>query len=608
MKLREKSIAVIITAYFITFILLFLVCGTIIMNSFKNLENSDVIKNVNRIQSAIDYDINSLSLKSKDYASWDSTYEFMETKNQEYIKSEMVNDTFSNLQLNFLAIMDNKLNSIFTKGFDIENSEEVPLSSGEREFLAEIKNNNLTKNIDEKNDIHGLILMDDKPMLISIRSILTSESKGPSKGYLITGRFLDNKEIANIEKIINEDFTILLVKNISGSLPENLNKKRLDLQNNNIVVNALSINSVAGYVLNKDIYGGSTFIIKVPMERIIMFQGRTSMQYLVISLFTIGFVFLIVTTILLDRLVLKRMLKLNAKVNEIGYKEDFSMRVEVSGKDEISSLSESVNSMLMTLEASFNKLKFTNEKLQELDELKNEFISTVSHELRTPLTSILGFANLIKRKFIKTIIPAITTEDEKVSRASKQIIGNAEIIISEGERLTQIINDVLDLSKIEAGKVDWKVEDLSIGDVIDKALTTTETIIKQKELKLIKEIDKDLPFIKGDKDKLMQVVINLISNAVKFTEKGSITCRASFNHREIIVSIIDTGIGIDEKNKKVIFEKFKQLEDNRENKPMGTGLGLPICKSIIEHYNGKIWVEKNLNKGSKFSFSLPIRK
>lgn len=608
MKLREKSIAVITTTYFLTFIILFMVCGTIIMKGFKSIEDRDIIQNVNRIQNAIDYEISSLSLKSKDYASWDSTYRFVEMKSEEYIKSEMTDDTFSNLQINLLAICDNKFNLIFSKGYDIDNSREIPLSSGEIDFLTDIKNNTLINSIDEKTNISGVIVMDNRPMQISIRNILTSESKGPSKGFLITGRFLDSKEINNISKMLNIDFTLLPMKIVSKNLTENLSKTKLELlKNNNIVINALSINSVAGYVLKKDIYGGAAFAIKVPMERIIMSQGRTSLQYLVISLFVIGLVFLVVTTILLDRLVLKRILKLNAKVNEIGHKEDFSIRVEISGKDEISNLSESVNSMLMTLEGSFNKLKYTNEKLKELDELKNIFISSVSHELRTPLTSILGFANLIKKKFVKNILPSINIEDEKVRKASDQLIGNAEIIISEGERLTKIVNGVLDLSKIEAGKIDWKEEDVNIGEIIDKALVATEVIIKQKGLKLIKELETSIPIITGDKDKLMQAVINLISNAAKFTEKGTITCHTSFNNTEVIVSIIDTGIGIDEKNKEVIFEKFKQLEDNRANKPMGTGLGLPICKSIIEHHGGKIWVEGSLNKGSKISFSLPIK-
>lgn len=609
MKLRKKSIVIITTAYVITSLTLFLTCGTIIMGSFKGLEDRELTLNVNRIKGAINYDIASLSFKSKDYASWDSTYNFIESRSEEYIRSEMSDDTFSNLQMNLIAMLDNKLNLVFTKNFDIDNQKEIPISNGESDFLNKIRTSSILRSTNEKDGIKGVVLIDNTPMLVSIRYILDSDSKGPSRGYMVTGRFLDGKEMSDITEIINTDFQITPVTSSGKGIPDKLSKKEIDsLGSGSTLIKSLSSTAIAGYVLQKDIYGNPAIIVKVPMERYIMIQGRTSMKYLVIILFTIGFVFLSVAVILQDRLVLKRVLKLNKEVNEIGVKENFSMRVEVRGNDEISNLSGSVNSMLMTLESSFNRLKDSNEKLKELDELKNEFISTVSHELRTPLTSILGFAKLIKKKVNKSILPATDMKDEKLNKAVEQILSNSEIIISEGERLTQIVNNVLDISKIEAGKIDWKQEEVSIEEVIDKSYAATAALIRGKKLKWTKDIQEELPVVMGDKEKLIQVVINLISNAVKFTDEGSITCSAYVNGRELITSLSDTGMGIDEKHKTTIFEKFKQLEDNRLNKPAGTGLGLPICKNIIEHHGGRIWVEGCLNRGTTFLFSLPINK
>lgn len=248
----------------------------------------------------------------------------------------------------------------------------------------------------------------------------------------------------------------------------------------------------------------------------------------------------------------------------------------------------------------------TNEQLKELDKMKTDFLSTVSHELRTPLTSIIGFAKIIKKKYEKTILPCVNMEDRKVFKTSKQIVENIDIIVSEGERLTHLINEVLDISKMEEGKIQWNMGEVSIKDMLEKSLIATSALFEGKNIKLIKNIEENLPIIYGDMERLMQVVINLISNAIKFTDKGYVRCEAKRNGEEIIISVVDSGIGIDEKDIIKVFEKFKQVGDTLTNKPKGTGLGLTICKRIIEIHGGRIWVESELSVGSRFSFSLPI--
>ncbi len=246
----------------------------------------------------------------------------------------------------------------------------------------------------------------------------------------------------------------------------------------------------------------------------------------------------------------------------------------------------------------------TSEK--ELDQMKTDFVSNVSHELRTPLTSILGFAKMIEKRLTETLIPQITSDTPKVQRAVQQVQGNLGIIVAESQRLTSLINDLLDIAKMEAGATEWRMEAIAITDVLEQAIAATSTLLEQKKLELVREFEPQLPAIVGDQHRLVQVVVNLLSNAIKFTDQGHICCRARLGDGEIVVSVIDSGSGIAKADQDKVFEKFKQVGDTLTEKPHGTGLGLPICRQIIEAHNGRIWVESELGKGSTFSFTVNL--
>jgi signal transduction histidine kinase/HAMP domain-containing protein len=240
------------------------------------------------------------------------------------------------------------------------------------------------------------------------------------------------------------------------------------------------------------------------------------------------------------------------------------------------------------------------------NEAKSAFLANVSHELRTPLTSILGFARMTQVRLQERILPALSMDDPRLKRAVAQVDDNLNIILAESNRLTKLINDLLDLEKIQAGKVDWQMQTLYLGDVIRLAATATSSLFESKNLTWVEDIAQDLPAITGDLDRLQQVVINLISNAVKFSDQGEIICKAVSQNGEVIVSVKDQGVGIAREDHGMVFEKFKQVGDTLTDKPQGTGLGLPICKEIIEVHGGRIWLESEIGQGSTFYFSLPI--
>jgi signal transduction histidine kinase len=255
----------------------------------------------------------------------------------------------------------------------------------------------------------------------------------------------------------------------------------------------------------------------------------------------------------------------------------------------------------------FTEMEKAKEAAEAANQSKSAFLANISHELRTPLTSVLGFARLIQKRLEERILPQVQADDRKVQRAVEQVRENIQIILVEGERLTTLINNVLDLAKIEAGKVEWHMQPLDLAEIIARASAATTALFEQKGLQLILEIPEGLPKINGDRDRLIQVMINLISNAVKFTPHGTVTCRAGLEGEDVVVIVVDTGIGIDEADQPKVFEKFMQAGDTLTDKPQGTGLGLSICKEIIEAHGGRIWVESKPGQGSTFSFVLPVR-
>jgi len=254
----------------------------------------------------------------------------------------------------------------------------------------------------------------------------------------------------------------------------------------------------------------------------------------------------------------------------------------------------------------YEEAKDAKAKAEDANEAKSAFLSTVSHELRTPLTSVLGFAKIIRKRLENKIFPAVTIDDQKIKKSMKQVTENLNVVVSEGERLTNLINDVLDLAKIESGKMEWTKKPTFLQDVISRAIASTSSLFEAKKLTLKKNIPEDLPLISADEDKLIQVVINLLSNAVKFTDKGKVEIEASLDKDQIMVEIRDTGIGIDEEDKHKVFERFRQAGDTLTDKPKGTGLGLPICREIIEHHGGIIWMKSEPGVGSTFFFTIPV--
>ncbi len=303
---------------------------------------------------------------------------------------------------------------------------------------------------------------------------------------------------------------------------------------------------------------------------------------------------------------------------------DTSVSADVKTEDEIGILGNTFNYMVESVSAASRKLELevtrkttllnertqllallerANRDLRELDKLKSTFLANMSHELRTPMNSIIGYTDLL----LDRVDGPINEEQEK---SLKKVVSNAR-------HLLQLINDVLDVSKIESGKVELEPKELELKWLIESVIPTFEPMIKQKGLTFTINIDENLPPVYGDEDKAKQIFINLLSNAVKFTPRGGVTISAKPSERGIKpgesslfaeICVEDTGIGIKEEDISRIFDKFTQVDLSTIRQYEGTGLGLSIARGLVALHKGVIWVTSKYGEGSKFCFTLPLKK
>lgn len=236
-------------------------------------------------------------------------------------------------------------------------------------------------------------------------------------------------------------------------------------------------------------------------------------------------------------------------------------------------------------------------EMREIDRLKSQFLANMSHELRTPLNSIIGFSRVI----LKGI-------DGPVTELQQQ---DLTAIYNSGQHLLGLINDILDLAKIEAGKMELAFDEVNIADIASSVLSTMSGLIKDKPIQMKRIIEPDLPTVRADAIRVRQVMINLLANAAKFTDEGDITVEVGIKpgptgRNEIRVSVTDTGPGISEEDQEKLFQAFSQVDDSPTRKTGGTGLGLSISQQLINMHGGKIWVESEVGKGSTFHFTLPL--
>jgi len=300
-----------------------------------------------------------------------------------------------------------------------------------------------------------------------------------------------------------------------------------------------------------------------------------------------------------SRWIIKPILKL--KDAAIALSEgQFDKNVKLERSDELGVLAAAFNSMAAQLQASFTALETKNTELQRLDKLKDEFLANTSHELRTPLNGIIGIA--------ESLIDGATGQLPEPTNF------NLALISSSGQRLSSLINDILDFSQLKHKTIQLQIKPVGMREIVSVILTLSQPLVGKKKLQLINSVAPELPPIAADENRLQQILYNLIGNAIKFTESGTVEVSAELvtgnaqspPNSQLAITVSDTGIGIPEDKLERIFESFEQADGSTAREYGGTGLGLTVAQQLVELHGGKIWVSSTVGVGSQFTFTLPV--
>ena len=578
MSLRTKTFLITAIPLLVSLLILYAVVSGIIRLRFADIEERSARMNADRVVAVINSQSAEMERLAADWGRWDSTYGFMGKENPDFLR-ELIDDTFDTLKINLIVITGTEGKISFSKGFDLAAGKEVPPPE---EFAGELPRDSVLVRGIEK-PVSGVVLTSAGPMFIGVNPVLTNDGTGPSRGSIAMGRIMSASLAQRMLGVVRTPFE--MVPLAGEALPAALEAPaRAMLSGDSFFFEEAGESSIAAYARVDDVYGKPALLVRVLLPRDITEYGEITVKYVTFALAGMGGALILLTQLILGRFVVTRLSRVSQAAVEIGQASDFSRRVPGSGSDELGKLVESVNGMLSRLERA-------NEQVVRAQRVREEFTATVSHDLRAPLATV--------KEGVGVVFDGIDGPINEKQRAT------LDIVRRNIERMSRLITNVLDLSRIESGNLHVSFEETDMNSLVGEVFESMRFAAEKKGLLFSKSLPAEPLSVCCDPERIKQLLVNLVDNAVKFTDRGSVEIRLAPLEGGARIEVADTGVGVAIDEQESIFERFRQARTGRSRRSKGAGLGLAISRHIVERHGGRIHVESTEGKGSTFIIELP---
>ncbi|MCW4049769.1 MAG: ATP-binding protein [Candidatus Bathyarchaeota archaeon] len=578
MKLTKKLVIIFGVSYVLIFMGVFVTTNQFLMRGFLNIEMKDIQTQTELGLHTLDLRIKELDQTTQGFAANDDTYYFMQSSFKHFINDLMSSSTFIGSEISFMVFIDNNGLIVHTKAFDLMELKSVPVLPS---MINYIQKETATQGSDLQRGVSGMIMTDEGPVIISSRRILTSDQSGPVMGSLICGRYLDEIEI---DKLREATFLSLNIHDVMY-LPEEVEYNTLFLHTNpdNIVIERSSEDRVAGFVGLYDIYGESILFMQVDAPREFYKQGLLSLSYFLGSSVLVGATVALIAIISMNKFILSKIVKLSSEVSQIDPHSIDTRKLTIPGEDEISTLSENIDEMLEALNEYQYRLK-ESERMATIGQTS----AMVGHDLRNPLQVIFMLNSRLKKRIDKMKDSGMTSKDikelEYLDSRFREQTSYMDKIVSDLQDFSRTIKLVIEETDLEQ----------IVHDVLETLNLSMDTIVSVS-------FEETLRRVLVDGNILRRVFQNLLTNAVQaMPEGGNLTVEGSVVENQAVIVVSDTGTGISEENMSKMFQPLFTT------KAKGTGLGLAVCKRIVEAHGGEISIESEEGVGTSFTVSIPL--
>ena len=587
MNLSRKTLLLQLTVSALSVVLSVLVIRTVVFPLFVDMQHGLIEDNERRAIEAIAEDQDFRMSMAGDYGAWDQTYAFVldPASHQEYVYENMTLDALQNLNVDALVVFD-------TAGRIVRGVVIDPHTGEMGEFadiLLDADNTAAAMNTsgDSSTRKSGVVGTRLYPLDFASHPVIRTDRRGRPNGSFVLGSFLTPEYLLDV----GARHAIRMGPMYPGSagwpsaveLGEGLAARSLE-------------GDSQSHVVIDDVFGQAALLLEIRTPESTMIAGQRVSLTAIIFLVLVSLLLLAITQWSMKRLIVGPLDALTRHVESLQDGEDFSNHVNVTRKDEIGVLASEFNALMRRLEMSRDALMAARDEAMQAAQAKSQFLANMSHEIRTPMNGVIGMTELLLRS-------------DQLQDADRH---HAETVHLSAQSLVTIINDILDFSKIEAGKFTLNPKPFPTRECLNEITRLLAHGAKEKGLELRAVVAPEVPeYLIADSARLRQVMINLVGNAIKFTEAGSveisITSEATESDRaRIRFSVSDSGVGVPEKDRELIFDSFSQSDDSNSRHFGGTGLGLAISSRIVKLMGGTIELDSTLGRGSTFSFAIDL--